>query len=258
MASVDKMFVQMVDFYLAILKKRFNSDDVLAEWSYNIYEACRRFKEESTDCKIFLSVLHGTMNEEVYVELRHVLERVRTWFERLAAASQSSILQEEFSNTNEEDFVTPTFIAKLFLVSEMGKEEFASILHPPAIIKDPNATAGNGAGAAPTTTVVTLAPSPATQEPGQTGPASASTNASTNIPAPAPVTITVDLKSKEWRKLLESLKEGLERDQNGKFIQYRTLFDFEGESRFLELVKRHVLGQLLFVPPPVPAVNGSK
>jgi len=47
------------EFLYLYLKKRFGAKKIIAEWGYNIHDACRIYGENNVICNIFLKILNG-------------------------------------------------------------------------------------------------------------------------------------------------------------------------------------------------------
>ena len=58
--------LNLVDFLYIYLKKRFGNHDIVIEFGYNIYESCRRYSTQSTECLIFFNILSNVYNDSVY------------------------------------------------------------------------------------------------------------------------------------------------------------------------------------------------
>lgn len=68
------------------LKKRFGSQSVIAEWSYNIVEACKNHGFSSVECQLFYEILKGDVWEEVYFELQRNVAKLHNKIERAEIA----------------------------------------------------------------------------------------------------------------------------------------------------------------------------
>ncbi|ORX58573.1 hypothetical protein BCR36DRAFT_343976 [Piromyces finnis] len=68
------------DFLYLYLKKRFGAKKIIAEWGYNIYEACRMFGEQNVICYVFLKILKDEFYEDVYYSLINVLNKLKKIF----------------------------------------------------------------------------------------------------------------------------------------------------------------------------------
>jgi hypothetical protein len=49
----------MGEFFYLYLKKGFGNQEKICEWGYNIVEACKKFRQESMECNLFLELLDG-------------------------------------------------------------------------------------------------------------------------------------------------------------------------------------------------------
>ncbi|KAJ3044524.1 Translin-associated factor X-interacting protein 1 [Rhizophlyctis rosea] len=74
---------KLADFLYAYLKKRFGSQEIVAEWGYNIHEACRKHRFYSVEIQLFFGILTDTMEEEVYHHQTQTIERLKTMFYRM-------------------------------------------------------------------------------------------------------------------------------------------------------------------------------
>ncbi|KND01399.1 uncharacterized protein SPPG_03209 [Spizellomyces punctatus DAOM BR117] len=73
----------LADFLYAYLKKRFGTQEAVAEWGYNIHEACKKHQFQSVECQLFYNVLTDALDEEVYHQQSRKIERLKTLFYRL-------------------------------------------------------------------------------------------------------------------------------------------------------------------------------
>ncbi|RKO87137.1 hypothetical protein BDK51DRAFT_26657, partial [Blyttiomyces helicus] len=71
------------DFLYMYLKKRFGSQEAVAEWGYNLVDACRRHRFQSVDCQLFADIASGALEEEVYHDQMRMVERLKAVFHRL-------------------------------------------------------------------------------------------------------------------------------------------------------------------------------
>jgi len=51
--------ILLPDFLYLYLKKRFGAKKIIAEWGYNIHDACRIYGEQNVICFAFLKILKG-------------------------------------------------------------------------------------------------------------------------------------------------------------------------------------------------------
>ena len=51
--------ISLAEFLFVYLKKRFGTQDAIAEWGYNLHFASKSFVEESVDCRLFYGILSG-------------------------------------------------------------------------------------------------------------------------------------------------------------------------------------------------------
>ncbi|KAJ3237990.1 Translin-associated factor X-interacting protein 1 [Chytriomyces hyalinus] len=71
------------DFLFSFLKKRFGSQEVVAEWGYNLFHASKKYSAQSPDCKLFQQVLEGQTDEEVFHAVQETLEQLKNAFYKL-------------------------------------------------------------------------------------------------------------------------------------------------------------------------------
>jgi hypothetical protein len=70
------------DFLYMYLKKRFGYQNVIAEWGYNIVEACKKHGFESVDCQLFYDILRGDVWEDVYFTLQQSTQTLHNKIQR--------------------------------------------------------------------------------------------------------------------------------------------------------------------------------
>ncbi|KAJ3281407.1 SWI SNF, matrix associated, actin dependent regulator of chromatin, sub d, member 3, partial [Borealophlyctis nickersoniae] len=70
--------IGLADFLYAYLKKRFGSQDAIAEWGYNIHEACKKHRFQSVECQLFYEILNGNLDEQVYHSQKRIIEHLKT------------------------------------------------------------------------------------------------------------------------------------------------------------------------------------
>jgi hypothetical protein len=58
------------------LKKRFGSQAIIAEWGYNIIEACKKHSFGSIECQLFYDILKGIVSENVYFEVQKSVQKL--------------------------------------------------------------------------------------------------------------------------------------------------------------------------------------
>ncbi|KAJ3349547.1 Translin-associated factor X-interacting protein 1 [Allomyces javanicus] len=87
------------EYFYLYLKKRFSMQDAIAEWGYNVVEACRQYKKQSTDCWLFLDILEDRLNESVYAHVHQLVETLRTSFARLDANLNDGIATGRLAKT---------------------------------------------------------------------------------------------------------------------------------------------------------------
>jgi hypothetical protein len=63
--------VTMEDLFTKILRTRFGGGKAAAEWGYNLIHALEAHKYDA-DCEIFLEILRGNLNEDVYYDQMEV------------------------------------------------------------------------------------------------------------------------------------------------------------------------------------------
>jgi hypothetical protein len=51
--------ISLAEFLFVYLKKRFGTQDAIAEWGYNLHFASKSFVDESVDCRLFYGILSG-------------------------------------------------------------------------------------------------------------------------------------------------------------------------------------------------------
>eukprot|EP00842_Homolaphlyctis_polyrhiza_P003766 jgi/Hompol1/4390/HPOL_003626-RA len=74
---------KLPDFLFMYLKKRFGSQAVIAEWGYNLMDACKKHGFQSLDCQLFYEILNDEVDEEVHHRIQMGLERLKSMFYRL-------------------------------------------------------------------------------------------------------------------------------------------------------------------------------
>ncbi|KAI9208160.1 uncharacterized protein BJ171DRAFT_595969 [Polychytrium aggregatum] len=74
--------VSLVEFFYMYLKKRFGTQDIIAEWAYNICEACKKYRVQSNTCALFIDVLDGVVSERVYHHQKQMIARLKDAFYR--------------------------------------------------------------------------------------------------------------------------------------------------------------------------------
>ncbi|KAI9164514.1 Translin-associated factor X-interacting protein 1 [Blastocladiella emersonii ATCC 22665] len=84
-AKQEKPKSQLGDYFYQYLKKRFSAQETIAEWGYNVLEACKSLKTRDTECWLFLDILEGRLDETVYHHVQTLVESIRTTFGRLDA-----------------------------------------------------------------------------------------------------------------------------------------------------------------------------
>ncbi|KAI8816436.1 uncharacterized protein EV422DRAFT_293783 [Fimicolochytrium jonesii] len=72
----------LADFLYAYLKKRFGSQDIVAEFGYNIHEACKKHRFQSVECLLFYDILTEQLNEDVHHHQTRQMERLKNHFYR--------------------------------------------------------------------------------------------------------------------------------------------------------------------------------
>ena len=65
--GADPNELTMEDLFTKILRTRFGGGKASAEWGYNLVHALEAHKYDA-DCEIFLEVLRGNLNEDVYYD----------------------------------------------------------------------------------------------------------------------------------------------------------------------------------------------
>ncbi|KAJ3021663.1 Translin-associated factor X-interacting protein 1, partial [Thoreauomyces humboldtii] len=73
----------LADFLYAYLKKRFGTQEVVAEFGYNIHEASKKYQFQSVECLLFYQILTDSLDEAVYHHQSQRLERLKDVFYRL-------------------------------------------------------------------------------------------------------------------------------------------------------------------------------
>ncbi|KAI8809088.1 hypothetical protein BJ742DRAFT_868739 [Cladochytrium replicatum] len=72
----------LADFLFMYLKKKFGSQDVVAEWGYNLLEAAKKYRLQSIDCMLFHDILTDVKDESLYHHLQAVLGPLKHAFHR--------------------------------------------------------------------------------------------------------------------------------------------------------------------------------
>ncbi|TPX62288.1 hypothetical protein PhCBS80983_g00512 [Powellomyces hirtus] len=73
----------LADFLYAYLKKRFGTQEIIAEFGYNIHEACKKHQFQSVECLLFFNILTDSLDEQVYHHQSHMIERLKNVLYRL-------------------------------------------------------------------------------------------------------------------------------------------------------------------------------
>ncbi|KAI8593023.1 hypothetical protein BDZ88DRAFT_476679 [Geranomyces variabilis] len=71
------------DFLYGYLKKRFGTQEIVAEFGYNIHEAAKKHQFQSVECLLFYHILDDSLDEQVYHHQSHKIERLKDLFYRL-------------------------------------------------------------------------------------------------------------------------------------------------------------------------------
>lgn len=71
------------EFLYLYLKKRFGTQEIIAEWAYNLIEACKKHRPQNVICGLFLDILNGIYHEEVYHHQNAIIERLKNAFSRM-------------------------------------------------------------------------------------------------------------------------------------------------------------------------------
>lgn len=58
---------------------------MIAEWAYNIHDACKKFRGSFVDAMVFFDTLMGVKHEEVHMHLYRILQHLKSWLHSLAA-----------------------------------------------------------------------------------------------------------------------------------------------------------------------------
>eukprot|EP00163_Fabomonas_tropica_P029092 TRINITY_DN6127_c0_g1_i2.p1 TRINITY_DN6127_c0_g1~~TRINITY_DN6127_c0_g1_i2.p1 ORF type:complete len:892 (-),score=220.77 TRINITY_DN6127_c0_g1_i2:758-3433(-) len=67
------------DFLFQYLQKRFGIQSMIAEWGYNLTDALDLYQWDG-DCKLFLDILTGELDEDVYTDQMEMLEKLEQAF----------------------------------------------------------------------------------------------------------------------------------------------------------------------------------
>ncbi|KAL7748085.1 Translin-associated factor X-interacting protein 1 [Sorochytrium milnesiophthora] len=84
--------VTFADFFHQFLKRKFSTTEQVAEWSYNITEACKWYRSQSVDCLLFADILADDLEEEVYRRISAIVEGLKAVFERVDSTVNSGQL----------------------------------------------------------------------------------------------------------------------------------------------------------------------
>eukprot|EP00698_Gefionella_okellyi_P008295 TRINITY_DN2052_c0_g1_i1.p1 TRINITY_DN2052_c0_g1~~TRINITY_DN2052_c0_g1_i1.p1 ORF type:complete len:849 (-),score=194.54 TRINITY_DN2052_c0_g1_i1:649-3195(-) len=71
----------MENYFSIYLQQKFGIQSVMAEWAYSFFDALQRFSHDP-DCDLFLKILQGELEEEVYLDQLDILERLRQFLYR--------------------------------------------------------------------------------------------------------------------------------------------------------------------------------
>ncbi|XP_019638236.1 PREDICTED: translin-associated factor X-interacting protein 1-like [Branchiostoma belcheri] len=90
---------KLENYLLMYLEKRFNLEPLVAEWGYNIHDACTRFHQSENSINLFFSILKGETDEGIYHQQIDVLSRLLSHFAQkdVTLGTQGNLPKEEFS-----------------------------------------------------------------------------------------------------------------------------------------------------------------
>lgn len=72
--------MSLQDYLTSYFKKAFGIEKMRFEWSYNLFDACQRHSSQDERVTMFLSILNGDTEEEVYYEQLRELARMHNHF----------------------------------------------------------------------------------------------------------------------------------------------------------------------------------
>lgn len=76
MQRLGKPQVEMPDFFYQYLLKEYGVPTAIAEVAYNLLDACKRYSYDA-DVELFLKVMNGTLDDDVYDDQMQMLKNVR-------------------------------------------------------------------------------------------------------------------------------------------------------------------------------------
>jgi hypothetical protein len=89
LAKEGKPRSSLPDFFFLFLQKRYGLQSAIAEWGYNLTDSLDRFKWDG-DCKLFLDILTGDLDEDVYADQMAMLKRLEDTFTKVDAAKTAA------------------------------------------------------------------------------------------------------------------------------------------------------------------------
>ncbi|KAI9098783.1 hypothetical protein DFS34DRAFT_89456 [Phlyctochytrium arcticum] len=67
----------LADFFYSYLRKRFGAQEAVAEWGYNIHEACKKHQFQTVEALLYLEILIGHFTEDVYHHQARTIENLK-------------------------------------------------------------------------------------------------------------------------------------------------------------------------------------
>uniref|UniRef100_A0A7S3G9G2 Translin-associated factor X-interacting protein 1 N-terminal domain-containing protein n=1 Tax=Palpitomonas bilix TaxID=652834 RepID=A0A7S3G9G2_9EUKA len=77
-------------FFFKYLKGRFGMQTMVADWGYNMLYALKKYSYDA-DCELFLKILIGELDEDVYIEQMSMLDRVSDAFRKADLSDGGSV-----------------------------------------------------------------------------------------------------------------------------------------------------------------------
>ncbi|KAJ3104529.1 Translin-associated factor X-interacting protein 1 [Phlyctochytrium bullatum] len=78
----DKARIKMTEFIFLYLKRRFGTQDAIAEWGYNLLFASQKHTLQSVLCRLFHEIVTDSLDEEVYYTQQAMIEHLKTAFQK--------------------------------------------------------------------------------------------------------------------------------------------------------------------------------
>ncbi|KAJ3101765.1 Translin-associated factor X-interacting protein 1 [Phlyctochytrium planicorne] len=82
MSQKKQIKISLAEFLFMFLKKRFGSQEVIAEWGYNLLFATQRHGFQSVQCQLFHDTITGALDESVYHHQQAMIELLKGAFQK--------------------------------------------------------------------------------------------------------------------------------------------------------------------------------